>query len=294
MARAYVAISIVTVLWAANFTVGKVATYEINPWFLAGIRVILTAAVFWSMLPRAERRITRDDVRAVLPMALTGIALNHTCFAAGIMRTTPSHSAIIHALIPVIVAALAWPMLRERLRAPGMFGMALAVAGALVVVAGAGSSTFRGTTAGDVITSGGVMAFSFYVVWGRKVLGTRGGFRTLALAFVLAVPVMVPVLAYGAAVQEWGAVTWKGWAALAYMWIAANLLSYWLHIYALGRLSAGRVAAFIDLQPAIGITIAVLAGEDELTGPVVWGGALALVGVVLVQVRRRALGHPAP
>lgn len=288
MGRAYLAIMAVTVLWATNFTAGKIGTREIDPLFIASFRILATAAVFIALLPREQRRFDRAEVRAVLPLALTGIVANHLCFAAGIKLTTPSHSAILHALIPVFVATLAWLLIRERMGPLGIVGMALAVAGALIVVLGASREELRGKLAGDVLTTVGVFAFSFYTVIGRRVVATMGGMRTIALAFALGIPFTLPLLAWGAARQDWGAVTWKGWAALAYMLVAGNLLAYSLHIYALSKLTAGRVAVFTALQPAIGIGVALLAGEDRATGPLLAGASVALAGVVLVQFRRRA------
>ncbi len=286
MGRAYLAIGIVTVLWATNFTVGKIGTREIDPWFVASCRIVVSAIVFYALLPREERRIRASDVRAILPLALTGMAINQICFAWGIKFTTPSHSAIIHALIPVFVSVVAWIVIREKLGPGAIAGMALAVAGALIVVLGARASEFRGTIWGDLLTTVGITAFSVYTVLGRRLLRTMGGFRVLTLAFVLAAPLLAPLMVWSAARQDWAAVTWRGWGALAYMLVCANMISYGLHIFALSRLKAGQVAAFTDLQPAIGIGVAVLAGEDVVTGTLVLGAGVALVGVVLVQLRR--------
>jgi drug/metabolite transporter (DMT)-like permease len=66
----------------------------------------------------------------------------------------------------------------------------------------------------------------------------------------------------------------------------ANIACYLLHIYALSRLAAAQVAAFVDLQPAIGIALSVALGRDVLTASLVAGAGVALAGVVLVQLRR--------
>ena len=114
MRRAYLAISIVTVLWAGNFTVAKFATREFHPVFIAAVRVLLTGAIFYFFLPREQRKLAKGDWKTLIPISLSGIALNHMCFALGIARTTPSHSAIIHALLPVTVALTAWIVAREK------------------------------------------------------------------------------------------------------------------------------------------------------------------------------------
>ncbi|HEX7899915.1 MAG TPA: DMT family transporter [Planctomycetota bacterium] len=286
MGRAYFAIGVTTVLWAGNFTAAKIGTSQLDPWFITAVRILATALVYWLLLPPDQRRFTREEIRAVLPIGVLGIAVNHACFAAGIKITTPSHSAVIHALIPVFVGVAAWLLLHERFGPAGIFGMLLAVAGALVVVLGATRAEVRGLWVGDVLTTVGITAFSLYTVQGRKVLRTMDSVRAVTLSFVVAAPFMLPILAWSAlGRQDWGAVTWKGWTALAYMFVCANLVCYRLHIYALRHLKAGQVAAFTTLQPAIGIGVAVAAGVDRLTTSVAIGAALALAGIVLVQLR---------
>src|SRR5262245_44378940 len=243
MTRAYLSISIVTVLWATNFTVAKFATKEFDPFFIASFRVFVTSAIFYSCLPRADRKFDWSDFKAIVPLSLSGILGNHVFFASGIKYTTPSHSAIIHALLPVFVGIVAFVVLKERLGPLAMFGMALAVAGALIVVMRASSSEFRGTMLGDALTACGIAAFSVYIVLGRRLVARMGSFRAVTFAFVFAVPFMAPVMAIALLRQDWSLVTWRGIAALAYMLIFANIVAYILHLFALTRLTAGQVAA---------------------------------------------------
>lgn len=283
MGRALLAIAIVTLLWAGNFTAAKIGTAEMSPFLISSIRVFAAAAAFYAML--RDRAISRSDFLALVPLAITGIVVNQTAFAMGIRLTSPSHSAVIHALIPVFVAILAIAMIRERLGPVGVVGMILAVAGALVVVAPGAewrSDTFRG----DLLTLLGAVSFSVYTVLGRRVLQRIGTFKAVTWAFVIAAPFMIPNFAIGLGHQDWSRVTWKGWAALGYMIVAATLVCYTLHLFALSRLKAGQVAIFTDLQPALGTGIAVLAGLDTVTPHLVIGGAIAIAGVALVQLRR--------
>ncbi|MBI3855080.1 MAG: DMT family transporter [Planctomycetes bacterium] len=286
MARAYIAISIVTVLWATNFSVAKFATREFDPFFIASFRVFVTSAIFYACLSREQRKIDKSDFKDIVPLSLSGILGNHVFFAWGIQNTTPAHSSIIHALLPVFVSIVAFFILRERLTPLAFFGMALAVAGALLVVFRASAAEFHRTVKGDALTVCGILAFSFYIVLGRRLVSRMGSFRAVALAFVFAVPFMLPILVLGLRSQDWSLVTWRGLLALAYMLVFANIVAYILHIFALTRLTAGQVAAFVDLQPAIGISVAVLFHMDVITPNLLIGAVVALAGVVLVQLRR--------
>ena len=286
MGRAYAAITVVTVLWAINFTVGKRCTAVIDPFFIASFRIIVTGLAFYAFLPREERKIRASDWKAILPLSVSGILTNHVCFAWGISKTTPSHSAVIHAIFPVFVGIVAWVFIRERQGPMALLGMAVAVAGALIVVIGATRNEVSKTIAGDLISAVGVLSFSFYTVFGRKAVQEMSSRRVVTLAFLFASPLLVPFLIYGILRQpSWSTVPMRGWLELAYMLFFANMIAYLLHSYALKKLRAGQVAAFTDLQPALGIGVAVLAGEDHLTATLAVGAAVALLGVVLVQLR---------
>lgn len=285
MARAYVAISITTLLWAINFTVGKIGVSELDPLFIASFRIIVTGLVFFALLPAGDRKIRPTDWKDCLPLALTGIALNHVCFAVGISRTLPSHSAVIHALVPGFVAITAWIVLKETLTPLQILGILVALGGTMTVVLGVPRAEFSGTFYGDLITICGISAFSVYTVFGRRVMSEMGSRRAVTLAFLFAGPAMIPLVVWGAMRVDWMHVTWRGWSALAYMLIFANMAAYLLHSYALSRLKAGQVAAFTNLQPAIAIGISALSGYP--TRPSLFIGAgIALLGVVLVQLRR--------
>src|SRR5947207_15270314 len=170
MLRAYVAISIVTVLWAANFTVAKIGTREFDPLFIASFRIFVTSAIFYSFLPKADKKFSWADFKAIVPLSLSGIVGNHVFFASGIKYTTPSHSAVIHALLPVFVGIVAYVVLKERLGPMALLGMGLAVVGALIVVMRASTAEIRGTLLGDVLTACGIAAFSIYIVLGRRLV----------------------------------------------------------------------------------------------------------------------------
>jgi drug/metabolite transporter (DMT)-like permease len=287
MGRAYAAISITTLLWAINFSVGKIGVHEINPFFIASFRIIVTGLTFYAMLPAEDRKFRPTDWKDCWPLALTGIGLNHVCFAVGIGRTIPSHSAVIHALIPGFVAITAFIVLKETLAPLQIMGILVALAGTMTVILGVPRGEFSETFWGDLITIGGITAFSVYTVFGRRVMSAMGSRRAVTLAFLFAVPVMIPMLGWSATQVNWAGVTWKGWSALAYMLLCANMAAYLLHSYALARLKAGQVAAFTNLQPAIAIGISAASGYPTRASLFI-GAAIALAGVVLVQLRRPA------
>jgi len=283
------AISIVTLLWAGNFTAGKLATDEIHPFLIAGIRVVIAGVVFPLFLPRGTLRELASGAiwRKLLPLALTGIFVNQFAFAAGIKITSPSHSALVHALIPIFVVIIAWIFLREKAGPWTLGGMALAIAGGVWLALGQSSAERDATWVGDLLTLLGAVAFSAYAVIGRRVTPEVGSYKAVALGFLMAIPLSLPLLGWGVVQQDWHAVTWKGLAGLGYMIVAGTFICYSLHMWSVSRLGALRVSVFTNFQPILGTLIGLGFGVDRVTLRFVVAGAVILAGVAIVQLAKR-------
>jgi drug/metabolite transporter (DMT)-like permease len=285
---------VITLLWSGNFVAGKFATGTngapgLDPLLIASIRIFSAAAFFPLLLNRESRpQLKRDGVwREILPLGLAGIVANQFLFAAGIKLTTPSHSALVHALIPVFVLLIGWMFLGERTRPIKIVGVLLAIAGAAYVALAMSEEERQQTLVGDLYTLGGAISFAAYIVMGRRILQRMGSLPTVTAAFLVSVPFSVPFFLFAAARQDWSAVSGSAWIALGYMIVAATFICYTLHMYALQKIGPLRVAIFTNLQPILGTLMAEAFGEDRLTPMFAVCAVVVIAGVALVQVPRR-------
>ena len=281
---------VITLLWSGNFVAGKKATGTngapgLDPMLIASIRIFSAAAFFPLLLGRPDRTVLKRPGiwKEILPLGLAGIFANQFFFAAGIKLTTPSHSALVHALIPVFVLVIGWIFLRERTRPVKIVGVLLAIAGASYVALAMSQVERDRTLIGDALTFAGALSFAVYIVIGRRVLQRMGSLPAVTAAFLVSVPFSVPFFAYAAWRQDWSAVPASAWLALAYMIVAATFICYTLHMYALSKIGPLRVAVFTNLQPILGTLIAQAFGEDQLTPEFAACAVVVIAGVAMVQ-----------
>ena len=286
---------VITLLWSGNFVAGKFATGTngapgLDPLLIASIRIFSAAAFFPLLLGRSDRPVLkRPGVwKEILPLGLAGIFANQFFFAAGIKLTTPSHSALVHALIPVFVLVIGWIFLRERTRPVKIVGVLLAIAGASYVALAMSTAERDRTLVGDALTFAGALSFAAYIVIGRRVLQRMGSLPAVTAAFLVSVPFSVPFFAYAAWRQDWSAVPASAWLALGYMIVAATFICYTLHMYALSKIGPLRIAVFTNLQPILGTLIAQAFGEDKLTTEFAACAVVVIAGVAMVQFTRDA------
>ncbi len=285
VALPFAVISLVTLLWAGNFAAGKIATSELDPLLIASVRIVLAALFFPLWLPRGTLRELGSAAtwRVLLPLALTGIFLNQFAFATGIQRTTPAHSALVHALIPVFVVLIARVLHAEKPTPVTLVGMALAIGGAVYLAVAQSGAERDDTLVGDLLTLLGAVSFSAYVVLGRRVTATSSPYRAVSLGFVMAVPFSLPFLGWSLAHQDWSRVSWHGLGALGYMIVAATFVCYAGHMYAVSRLGALRVSVFTNLQPILATLLDLALFGRAPTLEFLAAGAVILAGVAIVQ-----------
>ena len=103
--------------------------------------------------------------------ALLGIVLNQILFTEGLARTTPAHSAMMNATIPVWTMLFAVLLRQERFAARKLCAIALALAGVLTLIDWgdllAPDRALGDVVVGDLLSLGNTTSFSLFLVYMR-------------------------------------------------------------------------------------------------------------------------------
>jgi len=276
-----------TVFWAANIIAGKFALRSMGALALAQARVSGAAAIFavvlglWRQRPRL--RLAARDWRYLALTALFGITLNQICFIGGIGRTSVAHSGLIVALGPVMVLMLSCAMRLEALTILKSVGAVVAFAGVAVLTTGKARPGSPATLLGDVIMLVGSAVFAYCTILLKKVANRYDALSLNTVLFILGAALMLPVSAREVLEVRWTALPPEAWWSIAFLVICGSVLSYLIYAFALTELTATRVAAFAYLQPVIAAALGVWLLGEALTGRVIGGGALILLGVYVTE-----------
>jgi drug/metabolite transporter (DMT)-like permease len=274
-----------TIAWGCNYTFAKRVLDEIHPLSAASARALTGVLVFGAVLLIMDgpAGLSPARFRRTAFLGLLRITANQILFIEGLSRTTPSHSAILIALLPVHVLVLSTLAGQERITRRKWLGVAIAFAGVVVVATEKGLSPAAGTLKGDLLTLCGGLAFAGYTVAGRPVLRDLGPLRTTALSF-LAGGAMILVITMPTALREtWSAVSPTAFLGLAYMLLIGTVAAYLLWYFALAHLDPSKVAVFTYLQPLIAAAVAYAVRGESITTGLLAGAALILAGVVIAE-----------
>ena len=274
---------------------GKLALSTIPPLVLAALRIV-SAALLLDLLRRLASAppVAPRDRGATLLYALLGASANQVLFVFGLSLTTAINTTVLTAAIPVLTLAAAVMLGRERLTARAAVGVALAGAGALVLLNVQNFDWNSRLLRGNLLLLASSLGYSFYLVLSRPLLA-----RTRALSFVSAVflygaPPIVALAIPALRRFSPSGVSTRSWWSLAAVVLFCTVLPYLFNSWALARAKASQVAFYVFVQPLIASTLAIVILGETLTGKTLAAAGLIFAGLGVSLVDLRLPFRPIP
>ena len=133
----YLLLTLTPFFWSCNWIVGRGLASDIPPmamtffrWFFA---VLILAPFAWREL-RRDWPIVRRNARMLLFLGVIGVGSHNALAYAGLNYTTATNGVILNSFIPVMIIALSWLFLRERLTRLQVVGVFVSLAGVLAIL----------------------------------------------------------------------------------------------------------------------------------------------------------------
>ncbi len=280
------------VFWGGMYVVSKWGFGAIPPVTLAFFRVTLGAAVLMLLVRNRypRRQFSRDDW---LSFTVLGgwVALTMATQFVGTDLTTASEGALITVLTPVFTVVLAALVLGERLTLPKTAGMAVALAGTVVVLAGQYDlrTIGAGSLIGIALLVVASVGWAAYTVWGKPLIRQYSALETATYSTVLAVPmlaVFVPLeLSLRGLTLDSLSFALPVLAAIVYLGVVSTAAAWYCWYKGLEYVGAGTVAVYFFAQPVVGAALGSLFFGDSLGAGFVVGGVVMAVGMYLVSTQ---------
>lgn len=278
-----------TLFWSGNFVVGQAAVSTMTPLELTFWRWALAAAPLVALAHFVERPDWRSVLarwRVLLLLSVLGMIGYTLLLYTALQHTTALNASLITAANPALIVVMAIVLLREKPGPYGWVGIALGLAGVLLVLTrGEPHRAFSiAFNAGELMMIGAVTVWSLYTIIARK-LGLPAIAAT-AVQVVMATVLLCPVaLAAGAAFPSTAA---EGWS-LAYIAIFPSLGAYLCWNMALKTTPPGTAGNYLNLMVVFTAAITLVQGIS-VSLPQVFGGLLVIAGVLLASRPKPALG----
>jgi drug/metabolite transporter (DMT)-like permease len=303
MTRVDALLTLMVLIWGANFSVIKRAFEEIPPQPFNALRLVIASAVFLTAINiagRLARRgesvssvfhtknpLTKRDRIDLIWLGLVGHLGYQYFFVGGVALSSASNAALIVGCTPAVLAVVSALLGRERISTLHWVGAAISAVGIYLVV-GQGASFGGSHLRGDLLVMSSVACWVTFTLGAASLIQRHSPLYVTGMTMVyggmpyvmMALPQILRVV--------WADVSAWAITALVLSALLALNLAYVIWYMGVQRLGPARTSIYSNGVPIVAMTVAALWLGEPLTWNKLIGAAAVLSGVLLTRLGRRA------
>jgi len=299
--RKLLAYGAIYILWGGSFLAIREIVAVVPPFFAAGFRFMAAglALLLWGGFD-ARFELRPRQMLGAMALGLVMFTCDYASLFWAETRVASGIAAVVFAMIPVWIFAGEVFLLRERrATALSLGGIALGFAGVVVLgLRPSGAARPGGvSTFAILVLVGGTLCWSVGTLWSRRLLLPKpqhansglqmfsGGFFLLLLAASTGELHRLPPAHI--------LLGWRVVASMAYLIVAASIVSYSAYVWLIAHDSPTRVSSYAYVNPVFALMIGALLAGERLT-PLEMAGAALVVGGVFATLMGRSSASVRP
>lgn len=289
----FIALLIVQVLFAALPIAAKIVLRELSSPAITLARVGGAAIIFFVIqrLTLHEPIRSRADFLRLAYYSLLGVSMNQLLYVTGLSLTTATAAQMLITGGPAVTLLVAILLGKETATRRKWIGIALAGAGALVLV---GIASLETGALGNMLIVVNMIAYSMYLVSARDLLHRYHPLTVITWIFIFGAAILLP-LGLPAALREFPHTTLLTRVVLAGIVLLPTVTAYYLNMWALQRVESSVVSTFVYVQPILTALMAAPILGERPSIRMVPAALLIFAGVgISIQAARRPDHRPDP
>jgi drug/metabolite transporter (DMT)-like permease len=277
-------------IWGSTWLFIKLGLEDLPPFTFAGIRFVLASAILFSLVAIRRLSLPRKRSDWVL-LASTGVlafCINYGLLFWGEQYISSGLAALLQATIPVFGLVIAHFYLPgERMNLPRVIGVVMGITGVAVIFSNQLSVAGPRALAG----SAALVLGSASAAYSNVLVKSRG--KNLDPAILAAGQMLfglIPLLLLGIPLEgnpfrfHW---TRMAVAALFYLAIVGSVIAFLLYYWLIQNMDVTNTMLIALVTPVVAVTLGVLVLNEELNWRTLVGGAMIMLGISLVVLRRK-------
>jgi drug/metabolite transporter (DMT)-like permease len=273
-------------VWGSSYLFIKLAVDDFGTFTLVALRLIVGALLLWTVLRLAGQALPRERriYGHLLVMAMVNITIPFLLITWAEQAVESSLAAILTSPVPLIAIVLSALFLHdEPLRVNGVVGLVVGFVG-VIIVTSHGLTAEGSSITGEIALLGAAVSYACGAVYARR--NMRGIPPLIPAVFQVTFAAVITGALALLIEHPWTArpdlqaifsILWLGilGSGVAYLWVF-RLLANW---------GATRTTLVAYLLPVVGIVLGYLVLQEPVDARLIFGTALVIAGVGLVNSR---------
>jgi drug/metabolite transporter (DMT)-like permease len=287
---AHVAMFLVALIYAANFSLAKMAMPQyVGAFGFILLRVSAAASLFFISSLFIKEKVAKKDIGTLILTSIFGVALNMLTFFKGLELTTPINGSLIMLMTPILVLVFSFVVLKEKLNFLKIIGIVLGLGGALMLTlsnSNAASVYAPDPLWGNILVGINAASYGVYLIMVKPLAKKYHPITIMKWNFGIGLLFVFPFGLQQSLEVNWQTMPYEIILVIAFVLFFVTFVNYLLNAIALTMVSPSVVGAYIYLQPVLTALIAVIGGHDSLTLTITISSLLIFGGVYLVSFKK--------
>lgn len=286
----YAKLLLTALFWGGTFIAGRIAARDVGPFSGAFLRFAVASVILVLVLGVREReslRVPRGELPRLVLLGLFGTVFYNVFFFKGLQTVSAGRASVIVALNPAFIALCSAIFLREHLTGLRILGIALSLAGAMIVISRGDFLGLLGggIAAGDLFILGCVGSWVAFTMVGRKTMDRLTPLAMVTWSAVVGTAGLAAMAFREGLASHATHYPVEVWLGTAYLALFGTVLGFVWFYEGVKSLGPTRAGVFINFVPASSVLLGILLLGEKLT-PSLFAGLLMVTAGVYLSNRR--------
>jgi drug/metabolite transporter (DMT)-like permease len=287
-AAGYALAATASVLWASLAVFGRfLLASGADPASIVAVRALLAAVMLGATLACRRRSFAIRD-RSTLGLLIAYgaiVACNYASYFSALKRSSVATAATLLYTYPAVVVILGVLAGTESLTLRKSAALALTLSGSLLVAGFHDPAALKVTASGALFGAGASLTMALYAIAGKELSKRCDPWVVVMYGFAFAAVFLW--IGRGPRQVVEAALRWRGqeWLAVVALALFPTLLAYGLFTYSMRFIEASTASMVACSEPVLATLFAWAAWGEPVTPWQAAGGALVIVGVVVLAAR---------
>ena len=275
---AVAALLVVTIAWGTSFVAMKPAMDKSPVFDFLAIRFTIATILMIIVKPKVLKAFTGKTLFYGIILGVI-LGFSYITQTIGLTLSTAAITSFVTGLYVILTPLLVWAIFKKKPRGKVAIGAILATVGLGFITIKDASFDF-----GQIWTMLCALGFAAHIVG----LGRWSPGKDVYALTVIQLATVAMVCWIGAApdgIQQ--PVDGEVWFAILFTAVFATALAFFIQTWAQSVMDASRVAIILTMEVVFAALTSVAVGQEVLSLPVIFGGALMLAAMLVIEWPRR-------